>query len=84
MSRTPEEQRAWDMQAMGCTQEALLGSIPPFMDPLMYAMCILSDAQEEAERGRKEVVRQFINRAKCILVEFRQRQKANAKAEYGE
>jgi hypothetical protein len=71
MPRTPEEQKAWDLQAFGCTAESLRESKPAFYSPLMYAMAILSDAQEEAAGGNMERVRQYINRAKMFIDEER-------------
>ena len=68
MPRTKEERDAFDMQAMGCLGKDLIEANPTFgLDPMMLAMSILSDAQEEAERGNKETVRQFINRAKFVI-----------------
>jgi len=40
---------------------------------LMYAMSVLSDAQEEVARGNAEVARQYINRAKFIISEEMQK-----------
>ena len=42
--------------------------IMPFVKPPMTAISILSDAQEEIERGNKDRARQFINRAKWIII----------------
>jgi hypothetical protein len=36
----------------------------PMYDRLMFAMSILSDAQEAMQRGMTEMARQFINKAK--------------------
>lgn len=41
--------------------------IMPFVEAPMTAISILSDAQEEMERGNAERARQFINRAKWII-----------------
>ncbi len=40
---------------------------------LMYSMSILSDAQEEMARGKIEIARQYINRAKFIISEEMQK-----------
>jgi len=36
-------------------------------DPLMLAMQMMSDAQEEMQRGNDELARQFINRSKHVV-----------------
>jgi hypothetical protein len=55
-------------------------SKPEFVDNLMYAMMILSDAQEVVAQGNKEAARQYINRAKHFIdKEARQKHDTNAK-----
>ena len=68
MARTPEEQAAWEQQAMGCSKQNVLDMKPSFISDLMEAMSWLSDAQEEAARGNAEVTRQLINRAKVFII----------------
>lgn len=69
--RTTAEKKAFDTQAMGCTAENLRESKPVFMDTLLYAMAILSDAQEMIDRNDGETARQFINRAKLLMIDER-------------
>jgi hypothetical protein len=87
MPRSPEEQIRWELQAMGVTKRELLDSKPEFVSDLMYAMMILSDAQEEINFAYEaahripnsgmiaaniETGRQFINRAKMFISDHMQ------------
>lgn len=64
-----KEQR--DQQMFGCSGDAILaelkGPVGALMGPEMFAMSILSDAQEMIAQGQGEKARQFINRAKLVL-----------------
>lgn len=60
----------------GCTQDDLDDMIADEMHPLMgghymLAMSILSDAQECIACGMDETARQYINRAKYVMREWR-------------
>jgi hypothetical protein len=62
----------WQLQAYGCTEGELLAAIPDRLQSdagslQMFAMGILSDAQEEIARGNADRGRQFINRAKRVM-----------------
>lgn len=75
-----------DQQALncyGCTLadlERLKDDVLVKMDPLMTAMGMASDAQEELARGMFERARQTLNRQKWLLAQIhkkaRQRQEA--------
>ena len=54
-------------EMFGCFRQELIDSKPPFVSDLMYAMMILSDAQEVISRDQKELARQYINRAKYFI-----------------
>ncbi len=77
MPRTAE----WERQCYGCDKETFLKSVDESLgvklarpeDPSggigMVVMSLLSDAQEEVERGMSEEARQTINRAKLLIIE---------------
>ena len=80
MPRTPEEQKAWELQAYGMTAEELENEVTTsIMTPGMYVMSILSDCQEGLEsmaprlnsdphlKARKEDIRQLLNKAKYLI-----------------
>lgn len=74
MPYSKEEQIAIQQNMYGCTEETLEKSINEaqekwMTDPAMYAMSVLSDAQEMIERGMNEQARQAINRAKYVISE---------------
>lgn len=50
---------------------------PNDIDPLMYAMMILSDAQEVIERGNRNVARQYINKAKHFIDQARREKRGS-------
>jgi len=58
-----------EISMFGETIESMIDTKPEFTDNLMYAMSILSDAQEELERNNKETARKFINKAKYFISE---------------
>lgn len=69
--KTKEEIEKFDMQAMGCKGAELIAAFPPFISNQMATMSILSDAQELLEQGAEqnaERVRQYINRAKYLIL----------------
>lgn len=52
----------------GCTYEQLDVMMAHALGPLeMFAMSILSDAQEELAMGNTNVSRQYMNRAKYVM-----------------
>lgn len=69
----------WEQSAMGCTKKELFEHNPLSVaihgkkkGLIMLAMSILSDAQSVLEldcENAKERNRQYINRAKCCLIE---------------
>jgi len=60
---SPDQQIA----VFGETVEQMIFLKPSFESDTMYAMQILSDAQEVLARGDAERARQFINKAKFFL-----------------
>jgi hypothetical protein len=68
---TENEKKQWELQAYGCTADALKYAIEENGDALMLAAGILSDAQEviSGEFGEPdtETARQYMNRAKYII-----------------
>lgn len=57
-----------ELNMFGCSYDLLDEMIADYLGPLeMLSMSILSDAQEELERGNSEVSRQYINRAKYVM-----------------
>lgn len=59
-----------ELDMLGCTFEEMNEAINNGFnkdDKVMFAMSILSDAQEEGARGNFERNRQYINRAKYVL-----------------
>ena len=63
----------------GCTtaqmREAVEESLSfRFSGPAMYAMSLMSDAQEEIARGLEEDARQTLNRAKWIVATYLQKE----------
>lgn len=71
MTRTPEEQKAWELQAYGATQEDILAEKPDYDEDGFWAISILSDVQHLAEMHRTperdETIRQWINKAKFFI-----------------
>jgi hypothetical protein len=70
--RTEEEQREWQLQAYGCSEEDLWKSVQrsfgwPGATRTSIVTSILSDVQEEIARGLNETARQELNCAKWIL-----------------
>ena len=70
---TDAEQR--QVRMFGCTtaqmREAVEESLSfRFSGPAMYAMSLMSDAQEEIVRGLEEDARQTLNRAKWIVLTY--------------
>lgn len=65
------ERREREIAMFGTTIENLEIGRPEYIDPLMYAMSILSDAQEAISYGQNEIGRQYINRAKYFIGEVR-------------
>lgn len=64
MAQSKEEQ----IKMYGCELEPFMESVKDSMtDPLMAAMSIMSDAQEEIARGLDERARQGLNRAKYLI-----------------
>jgi len=66
------QQEKSEVRMFGCTvaqmREAVEESLTfRFAGPAMYAMSMMSDAQEEILRGLDEDARQTLNRAKWIL-----------------
>jgi hypothetical protein len=66
MTKEEKSMAMFGLPDMEAAYDAL--AIMPFVKPEMTAISILSDAQEEIERGNKETARQFINRAKWIII----------------
>jgi len=64
---TTEFEKKTQIDCFGCTVESMLKSKPAFVDTEMYAVQILSDAQEELSRGNGEIARQYINKAKYFI-----------------
>jgi hypothetical protein len=69
------EQQKREVRMYGVTvagmREAVEGSLGfRFASPAMYAMSLMSNAQEEIEHDMKEDARQSINRAKWILATY--------------
>jgi len=67
------------VSAFGCTtaqmREAVEESLSfRFSGPVMYAMSMMSDAQEEIARGLDEDARQTLNRAKWIVSTYLQKE----------
>ena len=67
------------VSAFGCTtaqmREAVEESLTfRFSGPVMYAMSMMSDAQEEIARGLDEDARQTLNRAKWIVSTYLQKE----------
>lgn len=65
-------EKDWEIQCYGCTANDLEKSVLRSLrmvgnSPQMIATSILSDVQEEIERGLNEQARQDINRAKWII-----------------
>lgn len=74
---TDAEKRQVSM--FGCTtaqmREAVEESLSfRFSGPAMYAMSLMSDAQEEIARGLDEDARQTLNRAKWIVSTYLQKE----------
>ena len=68
MPRTEDEQLEWELNALGCPMSVLEESKPKFVSNGMYAMMILSDAQEVMQfEGGMETARQYINRGKVFI-----------------
>ena len=55
----------WLLELMDNWQEPLMGGLP------MLAMSILSDAQECIAIGRHDTARQYINRAKYVIHQWK-------------
>lgn len=82
MSRTPQEQDAWEIQCFGQPEEVVISQVESGlyceivtdMDKSdgkgMIAMSILSNAQEVILRDDLESARQFINQAKLIIRKY--------------
>jgi hypothetical protein len=68
-----KEQLESETVMYGCTQEDLenMLHIGHHTDTKMLALSILSDTQEEIERGNKELARMFINRAKFLIMQLK-------------
>jgi hypothetical protein len=62
-----EDQIAREIYMFGETTNAMEAVKPAFYSNIMYAMAILSDAQEMIERHDEETARQYINKAKYFL-----------------
>ena len=67
------------VRMFGCTtaqmREAVEESLSfRFSGPAMYAMSLMSDAQEEIARGLEEDARQTLNRAKWIVSTYLQKE----------
>ena len=63
----------------GCTTEQMREAVEEslsfrFSGPAMYAMSLMSDAQEEIARGLDEDARQTLNRAKWIVSTYLQKE----------
>lgn len=67
---------AWEKQCYGCSAQEFLASVRNSLTmkldsgdkgAVMVAMSLLSDAQEEIERGMTNEARQTINRAKLWI-----------------
>lgn len=57
-----------DLEMFGCDPTQLVSFMPPCVEPLMFAMGILSDAQHLLETGQdRDKIRQYINRAKYVM-----------------
>lgn len=76
MTRTPEQQNAWELQCYGCTGQEARNGIDQLVEftncgkpgaANMALGSILSDVQELVERGRKEEARQYLNRVKMAI-----------------
>jgi len=73
MPYTAEEKRNWERQAYGMEGTDFVASVEDavkFQQPSMLCLSILSDAQEVISRGDAETGRQFINRAKFVLMHY--------------
>jgi len=74
---TDAEKRQVSM--FGCTTEQMREAVAEslsfrFSGPAMYAMSMMSDAQEEIARGLDEDARQTLNRAKWIVSTYLQKE----------
>lgn len=57
-----------DLEMFGCPREAVDAELAGYFGPKeMYAMSILSDAQEVLARGDAETARQWMNKAKYVM-----------------
>jgi len=66
------EQEKRQVRMFGCTEAQMREAVEEsltfrFSGPAMYAMSLMSDAQEEILRDMNEDARQTLNRAKWIL-----------------
>ncbi len=75
MPLSPEEQRKRQEAMFGMSMEDVITEKPGFEEPGMYAMMILSDAQEALSRSgseeTREKVRKWINKAKYWIDQCR-------------
>ena len=67
------------VRMFGCTTEQMREAVEEslsfrFSGPAMYAMSLMSDAQEEITRGLEEDARQTLNRAKWIVSTYLQKE----------
>ena len=67
------------VRMFGCTTEQMREAVEEslsfrFSGPAMYAMSLMSDAQEEIARGLEEDARQTLNRAKWIVSTYLQKE----------
>lgn len=72
--KTPTEKEQNQIAMWGMTLETLEREIKAHLrdvdNPTFYAVCVMSDAQEEMVRGNTETARQFINKAKYALIKY--------------
>lgn len=71
MTRTAEEQTAWEVNCYGCERAELESIEKDYVDErnthFDVAMSMMSDAQQEIEMDMKERARKTINRAKWFM-----------------
>ena len=58
-----------EIKCFGCTREELDRALDgrSFMPPMLIAVSLLSDSQEQIALGQYEIARQTINKVKYIL-----------------
>lgn len=72
LEREMTEQEVRQVRMFGCTEQQMREAVEEsftfrFSGPAMYAMSLMSDAQEEILRDMNEDARQTLNRAKWII-----------------